>query len=163
MSCVVLACGLLLCWLTLCFLIIFSFSRAIGDVSLQPYVTCHPEILEKEIGPEDEYLVLASDGLWVRNFSLLSSPLLSSPLLSSLPFCLPPFLPFLPHFFIPLSSLYDYRVNWNVSWLSDLCFCRMWCTIKMYPGWSLMLRVDPSWHPLESSVRRPWYSAVRTT
>ena len=40
--------------------------RAIGDVTLQPYVTCHPEILQRVIGPEDEYLLLASDGLWVR-------------------------------------------------------------------------------------------------
>ena len=40
--------------------------RAIGDVTLQPYVTCHPEILQRAIGPEDEYLLLASDGLWVR-------------------------------------------------------------------------------------------------
>lgn len=43
---------------------ILAVSRAIGDVSLQPYVTCEPEILEKNISPEDEYLVLASDGLW---------------------------------------------------------------------------------------------------
>ena len=27
-------------------------------------MTCEPEITEKEIGLEDEYLVLASDGLW---------------------------------------------------------------------------------------------------
>jgi hypothetical protein len=66
-------------------LAILSSYRAIGDVSLQPYVTCHPEILEKEIGPEDEYLVLASDGLWVRNSSLLSSHPLFLP-----PTCLPP-------------------------------------------------------------------------
>jgi Protein phosphatase 2C len=76
MLCVVLACGLLVCLsmlIELNVLAIISPYRAIGDVSLQPYVTCHPEILEKEIGPEDEYLVLASDGLWVRNSSLLSS------------------------------------------------------------------------------------------
>jgi serine/threonine protein phosphatase PrpC len=38
--------------------------RAIGDVALKPYVTSEPEIIEKDIGLEDEYLVLASDGLW---------------------------------------------------------------------------------------------------
>ncbi len=38
--------------------------RAIGDVCLKPYVTCEPEISEKDLGREDEYLVLASDGLW---------------------------------------------------------------------------------------------------
>jgi protein phosphatase 1L len=43
---------------------VLAVSRAIGDVALQPYVTCEPEIQEKDIGPEDEYLVLASDGVW---------------------------------------------------------------------------------------------------
>lgn len=38
--------------------------RAIGDLALKPFVTCEPEVTEKEIGLEDEYLVLASDGLW---------------------------------------------------------------------------------------------------
>jgi protein phosphatase 1L len=44
---------------------VLAVSRAIGDVNLQPYVTCEPEILQKEIGPEDEYLVIASDGIFV--------------------------------------------------------------------------------------------------
>eukprot|EP01038_Epipyxis_sp_PR26KG_P008457 gene8457-11435_t len=43
---------------------ILAVSRAIGDVSLQPYITCEPEIIEKMIEPDDEYLVLASDGVW---------------------------------------------------------------------------------------------------
>jgi len=43
---------------------VLAVSRAIGDVTLQPYVTCEPEILEKQIDIDDEYLVLASDGLW---------------------------------------------------------------------------------------------------
>lgn len=43
---------------------VLAVSRAIGDVALQPYVTAEPEIIEKVIEPEDEYLVLASDGLW---------------------------------------------------------------------------------------------------
>ena len=43
---------------------VLAVSRAIGDVALQPYVTCEPEIMERNIGPEDEFLVLASDGLW---------------------------------------------------------------------------------------------------
>jgi serine/threonine protein phosphatase PrpC len=41
---------------------ILAVSRAIGDISLQPYVTCEPEVVEKDITYEDEYLVLASDG-----------------------------------------------------------------------------------------------------
>ena len=64
-----------------------SFSRAIGDVSLQPYVTCHPEILEKEIGPEDEYLVLASDGLWVLNSILFFLPFFLPSFLSVVSSC----------------------------------------------------------------------------
>ena len=37
-------------------------------------MTCEPEILEKLIAPEDEFLVLASDGLWdvMRNEGLSS-------------------------------------------------------------------------------------------
>lgn len=31
---------------------------------MQPYITCEPEITEKQIDAEDEYLVLATDGLW---------------------------------------------------------------------------------------------------
>lgn len=41
---------------------VLAVSRAIGDVALQPYVTCEPEVIEKNISSEDEYLVLASDG-----------------------------------------------------------------------------------------------------
>lgn len=43
---------------------ILAVSRAIGDVTLQPFITCEPEILEREINPEDEYLVIASDGIF---------------------------------------------------------------------------------------------------
>lgn len=43
---------------------VLAVSRSIGDCNLNPYVTCEPEILEKKIEEEDEYLVLASDGLW---------------------------------------------------------------------------------------------------
>lgn len=43
---------------------ILATSRAIGDVSLQPLISCEPEIIEKELNNDDEYLVLASDGIW---------------------------------------------------------------------------------------------------
>eukprot|EP00428_Durinskia_dybowskii_P079457 CAMPEP_0170449776 /NCGR_PEP_ID=MMETSP0117_2-20130122/51426_1 /TAXON_ID=400756 /ORGANISM="Durinskia baltica, Strain CSIRO CS-38" /LENGTH=286 /DNA_ID=CAMNT_0010711043 /DNA_START=251 /DNA_END=1111 /DNA_ORIENTATION=+ len=43
---------------------ILAVSRSIGDVTLQPYITCEPEIIEKQIEPDDEYLVLASDGVF---------------------------------------------------------------------------------------------------
>ena len=35
-----------------------------GDVQLQPYITSEPEIIEETIQGEDEYLVLATDGIW---------------------------------------------------------------------------------------------------
>lgn len=43
---------------------ISAYRRAIGDVSLQPYITSHPEITTKSIDAQDEFLVIASDGLW---------------------------------------------------------------------------------------------------
>lgn len=44
---------------------VLAVSRAIGDVSLQPFVTCEPEIEVKELQDhEDSYLILASDGIW---------------------------------------------------------------------------------------------------
>ena len=43
---------------------ILAVSRSFGDVSLKPYVTAEPEVMEKDITPDDLYLVLASDGLW---------------------------------------------------------------------------------------------------
>jgi len=43
---------------------ILAVSRSIGDVTLQPYITCEPEIIEKQLEPDDEYLVLASDGVY---------------------------------------------------------------------------------------------------
>lgn len=39
-------------------------SRAIGDASLKPFVTCAPEITSRKIDDDDCYLVLATDGLW---------------------------------------------------------------------------------------------------
>jgi len=59
---------------------VLAVSRAIGDVPLQPFVTCEPEIVERDLGtgsiragiatsstvatdPAD-FLVLASDGVW---------------------------------------------------------------------------------------------------
>lgn len=44
---------------------VLAVSRAIGDVSLQPFVTCEPEIQVKDLqDSEDRYLILASDGIW---------------------------------------------------------------------------------------------------
>jgi serine/threonine protein phosphatase PrpC len=39
-------------------------TRSIGDDDLKPAVTAEPEITETILSPEDEYIVMASDGLW---------------------------------------------------------------------------------------------------
>ncbi|KAJ4899681.1 Protein phosphatase 2C 3 [Raphanus sativus] len=39
-------------------------SRAIGDNYLKPYVSSEPEVTVTDRTEEDEFLILASDGLW---------------------------------------------------------------------------------------------------
>ncbi|XP_047182228.1 protein kinase and PP2C-like domain-containing protein [Vigna umbellata] len=39
-------------------------TRSIGDDDLKPAVTAEPEITENTLCPDDEFLVMASDGLW---------------------------------------------------------------------------------------------------
>ncbi|KAK8468185.1 hypothetical protein PHAVU_007G244300 [Phaseolus vulgaris] len=39
-------------------------TRSIGDDDLKPAVTAEPEITESTLCPDDEFLVMASDGLW---------------------------------------------------------------------------------------------------
>lgn len=43
---------------------VLAVSRAFGDKLLKRYVVAEPEIEEYEVTSEDEFLVLASDGLW---------------------------------------------------------------------------------------------------
>ncbi|GJR41407.1 phosphatase 2C 37-like protein, partial [Tanacetum coccineum] len=43
---------------------VLAMSRAIGDNYLKPYVIPEPEVTVTERTPEDECLILASDGLW---------------------------------------------------------------------------------------------------
>ncbi|ERM94939.1 probable protein phosphatase 2C 24 isoform X1 [Amborella trichopoda] len=43
---------------------VLAMSRAIGDRYLKPYITSEPEITITDITPDDECLILASDGLW---------------------------------------------------------------------------------------------------
>ena len=38
--------------------------RSIGDADLKPALTPQPELTQHKLTPEDEFLVLASDGLW---------------------------------------------------------------------------------------------------
>lgn len=43
---------------------VLAMSRAIGDNYLKPYVSCEPEVTVTERTPDDDCLILASDGLW---------------------------------------------------------------------------------------------------
>ncbi|OWM79484.1 hypothetical protein CDL15_Pgr022896 [Punica granatum] len=43
---------------------ILAMSRAIGDKYLKPYVTAEPETTILRRDPRDEFLIIASDGLW---------------------------------------------------------------------------------------------------
>ncbi|GLT37707.1 hypothetical protein SLA2020_120100 [Shorea laevis] len=43
---------------------VLAMSRAIGDNYLKPYVSCEPEVTITYRTPEDDCLILASDGLW---------------------------------------------------------------------------------------------------
>ena len=43
---------------------LLAVSRAIGDASLKPYVTSEPEVCEYDIGRDDWFLILSSDGVW---------------------------------------------------------------------------------------------------
>lgn len=49
-------------------------TRSIGDDDLKPAVTAQPEITETSLSTDDEFLVMASDGLWdvVRNEDVVS-------------------------------------------------------------------------------------------
>ncbi|CAA6673195.1 unnamed protein product [Spirodela intermedia] len=49
-------------------------TRSIGDDDLKPAVTAEPEITETSLSADDEYLVMASDGLWdvVSNDNVVS-------------------------------------------------------------------------------------------
>ncbi len=43
---------------------VLAVSRAFGDFSLRPYITAQPEMLVHGITPNDEFLILACDGVW---------------------------------------------------------------------------------------------------
>jgi serine/threonine protein phosphatase PrpC len=43
---------------------ILAMSRALGDTGLKPYISCEPRIVEGYPGNENDYAVLACDGVW---------------------------------------------------------------------------------------------------
>ena len=43
---------------------LLAVSRSVGDASLKPYVCAEPEVCEYDVGKDDWFLVLSSDGVW---------------------------------------------------------------------------------------------------
>jgi serine/threonine protein phosphatase PrpC len=43
---------------------VLAVSRALGDARLKPYISCEPRIVEGHLGKENDYVVLACDGVW---------------------------------------------------------------------------------------------------
>ena len=43
---------------------ILAMSRAIGDLFLKPYVSAEPDVNTMSLEPSDEFVVLASDGVY---------------------------------------------------------------------------------------------------
>ena len=41
-----------------------AVTRSIGDFDAKPVLTAEPEITEHTVGPDDRYIVMASDGVW---------------------------------------------------------------------------------------------------
>jgi len=43
---------------------LLAVSRSVGDASLKPFVTSEPEVCEYDIGKDDWFLILSTDGIW---------------------------------------------------------------------------------------------------
>jgi serine/threonine protein phosphatase PrpC len=43
---------------------VLAVSRAIGDKDLKPWVSAEPEIHTRQLTDGDQFIILASDGLW---------------------------------------------------------------------------------------------------
>lgn len=41
-----------------------AMSRSLGDLSLRPYVSSQPEMVERKLDSKDKFLILATDGVW---------------------------------------------------------------------------------------------------
>jgi serine/threonine protein phosphatase PrpC len=47
---------------------VLAVTRAIGDISYKEFITSEPEIGSIQISPQDQYLILSTDGLY-KSFS----------------------------------------------------------------------------------------------
>lgn len=43
---------------------LLAITRAIGDQELKSYITAEPEIVSFELEGDEDFLIMASDGLW---------------------------------------------------------------------------------------------------
>ena len=43
---------------------LLAVSRSVGDASLKPYVCAEPEVCEYDVGRDDWFLIMSSDGVW---------------------------------------------------------------------------------------------------
>jgi len=43
-----------------------SITRALGDSMIHPFIIAEPHTVQIDLTPEDEYLIMASDGLWEK-------------------------------------------------------------------------------------------------
>ena len=41
-----------------------AVARSLGDTKCHPYITTEPNVHEAQLEPDDEFLILACDGLW---------------------------------------------------------------------------------------------------
>lgn len=41
-----------------------AITRTLGDAEFEPFVSHEPEIIERTLGPDTRFLIIASDGLW---------------------------------------------------------------------------------------------------
>ena len=57
-----------------------AVSRAIGDAPLKPYVTSDPDIFDYVLKPEDWFIVVASDGIWVSIAVLVCVAIVYTPM-----------------------------------------------------------------------------------
>ena len=88
---------------------ILAMSRALGDLFLKPYVSAEPDVMKLALAPTDEFVILASDGVYdvfdneqvVRIARSAGSPQEAANLLTSSA-CKRP-LPSLPIWHVPVS------------------------------------------------------------
>jgi serine/threonine protein phosphatase PrpC len=47
---------------------VLAVTRAIGDIAYKDYISSEPEVVSIQISPQDQFLILSTDGLY-KSFS----------------------------------------------------------------------------------------------